>query len=541
MKTMKDLILLNIIESVAEFKAIESLIGTDMAISLFELVATERKNIAVQGLAMQLGLRAKKYGPKAFNTGMDILKACKDVGLYRLEHNAEKQSVWVKPLLKFSDEELFFIETKSQENHEMPDPVVSNEGLLLSKFSQHDKSLNYLFINKINRVPFELDMDILLNFKGKNMPHNYEEVSAIHLARPIYFNWKYDSRGRSYSSGYGIDIQGNKTVRSSLSFRNKEVITDIKPLYIALANARGFDDWTWERRIEWAEKQDISYNFTIPRGTKYPEKYVKAVRAILDYREGNPSGFMMELDATASGIQIMAAITGCVKTANEVNLIDPKRRKDVYKALARNMTQQGAKTSREDVKYPCMTHFYNSLQTPKKSLSVAQLEAFYKALDGLLPGAETAMKKLNECWNPYAKSHTWVLPDGHTATFNTMTQKQGFYDYEGIRLQYLYYVNEGNKESFRSLVPNIIHSIDGYIARQMVLRADFELVHVHDCFLFHPNYTEAVKGLYKEILMELVTDYNINHIIESLTGRKSNIPVPTDLVEHINNSSYAIS
>ena len=151
------------------------------------------------------------------------------------------------------------------------------------------------------------------------------------------------------------------------------------------------------------------------------------------------------------------------------------------------------------------------------------------------------MKKLNECWNPYAKSHTWVLPDGHTATFNTMTQKQGFYDYEGIRLQYLYYVNEGNKESFRSLVPNIIHSIDGYIARQMVLRADFELVHVHDCFLFHPNYTEAVKGLYKEILMELVTDYNINHIIESLTGRKSNIPVPTDLVEHINNSSYAIS
>jgi DNA-directed RNA polymerase len=423
----------------------------------------------------------------------------------------------------------------------MPDPVVSNRGLLLSKFSQHDKPLNYLFINKINRIPFELDMDILLNFKGKNMPHNYEEVSAIHLARPIYFNWKYDSRGRSYSSGYGIDIQGNKTVRSSLSFRNKEVITDIKPLYIALANARGFDDWTWERRIKWAEKQDISYNFTIPRGTKYPEKYVKAVRAILDYREGNPSGFIMELDATASGIQIMAAITGCVKTANEVNLVDPKRRKDVYKALARNMTHQGAKTSREDVKYPCMTHFYNSLKTPRERLSVAQLEAFYKALDGLLPGAEMAMEKLNECWNPYAKSHTWVLPDGHTATFNTMTQKQGFYDYESIRLQYLYYVNEGNKESFRSLVPNIIHSIDGYIARQMVLRANFELVHVHDCFLFHPNYTEAVKSLYREILMELVTDYNINHIIESLTGRKSNIPISTDLVEHINNSSYAIS
>ena len=540
MKSMRDLIILGLIESVDSFKAIDKMVGTDTAIFLFSLIATESKNIAVQGAAMQIGLHLKKSGAEAFEEGMNILELCKDTGLYRLEHSAERGSVWIKPMLKFTKEELFFIEHKSTESHHRPDSVDSNKGLLLSKFSQHNEPLNYDFINKISNIPFELDMDILLNFPGKNMPHTYEQVTAAHLARPIYFHWKYDSRGRSYSSGYGIDIQGNKTVRSSLQFRNKEVITDIKPLYIALANARGFDGWTWERRIKWAEKQDISYDFTIPKGTKYPEKYVKAVRAILDCREGNPSGFMMELDATASGIQIMAAITGCEKTANEVNLVDPKRRKDVYRALARNMTKLGVKTSREDVKYPAMTHFYNSLQTPRESLSVDQLAAFYTVLDGLLPGAEMVMEKLNECWNPYGKQHQWVLPDGHVAMFRTMTQKEGAYTYKDVNLKYLYYVNEGNQEFFRKLVPNIIQSLDGYIARQMVLRANFELVHVHDCFLFPPSYTEAVKGLYREILAELNTEYNINHIIRSLTGRSSNIPVP-DISDKILNSSYAIS
>ena len=169
------------------------------------------------------------------------------------------------------------------------------------------------------------------------------------------------------------------------------------------------------------------------------------------------------------------------------------------------------------------------------------LTLFYSCLDGLLPGAEFAMKELNKYWNPRAKYHTWKLPDGHTAFVRTMTQKDAEYTYDGVTVPYQYYVNEGNKIDFRSLVPNIIHSIDGWIARQMVLRADFEMVHVHDCFLFHPNHLEKVKQLYRELLAYLVTDYNINHIIQSLTGEWPNIDVDPKLADYILQSEYALS
>jgi len=540
MNTLRDLQLYNIISDTPEYKAIEALYDMETAMILFDLICSEHKNIAFQSVAMQLGLRLSKAAVEAFEYGAMVLEGCKDLGLYELKQS--EKSIWVRPILQFDEDDHFLLDPMNFEDHEKPEPVVDNTGLILSTSSQHEKPLNLDFINKINAVEFELDMDVLLNFQGKNMPITYNKVTADYLGKTIYFDWKYDSRGRSYSTGYGINIQGNKTVRSVIQLKNKEVIKDIEPLYIALANARGFDDWTWKRRIEWAKKQSIGYDMVVPKEVKYPERYVKTIRAILDYQENNPSGYLMELDATASGIQIMAAITGCTATAKEVNLIDPTKRKDVYRSLARKMSKMvDHKIDRDTVKYPAMTHYYNSLATPRDILEEDELEAFYSGLNGLLPGAEFAMKELNKYWSPLAKYHKWTLPDGHTAFVRTMTQQEGKYEYNGTTVKYLYYVNKGNMTDFRSLVPNIIHSIDGYIARQMVLRAKFEMVHVHDCFLFHPNYYKEAQQLYREILAELVTDYNINHIIKSLSGKDTDHFVDPSLADKILKSSYAIS
>lgn len=543
MKTLRDLQLFNILHDLPEFKEAARIFGDSTATILFDFVCANHKNIAFQSAAMQLGLKVYdgRDSMLAFDTGADILVSCKDMGIYALKSNGK--SIWIQPIMQFESDEMYLLDEINFETHELPDVVNSNEGIILSKFSKHTKPLNYLFLNKINKIPLELDMDILLNFSGENMPINYNKVTAEYLNKPIHFKWDYDSRGRSYSCGYGINIQGNKTVRSVLSLSNKEVINDIDPLFIALANARGFDHWTWKRRIDWALKQPINNDINIPKDTKYPEKYVKTIRALLDCAEMIPSGFMMELDATASGIQIMGCIMGCEKTANEVNLIDPTKRKDVYGTMARKMGKvTGEIYSRDDVKYPVMTHYYNSLALPKSVFAEEELPAFYECLDGLLPGAEKCMEMLNRCWNPRAKYHSWVLPDGHTAFVRTMTLKEGQYVYDGTKISYQYYVNEGNVTSFRSLVPNIIHSIDGYIARQMILRAPFEMLHVHDCFLFHPNHYKEVMELYRTLLAELVVDYNINHIIKSLTGSlRSQYYVDSSLADKVMRSNYALS
>ena len=540
---IKDLTILNIISDTREYKKVDALIGTERALLLFKLICVEYKNIAFQSIAMQLGLQSKKSGKEAFEYGADILVRCKDTKLYELKTTAK--SIYIVPLLQFSKSELPYLEDYTYESHDEEDfAIVSNKNNITGRFNMHDKPINLLFLNKIRRIGFRLDMDVVNNFEGENMPINHKEMIAKYLGKVIKFNWKYDTRGRSYSEGYGLNIQGNSTVRASLQFDKQEVINDIEPLYIALASAAGHDDWTWKKRIAWAKKRVIDYEFKIPRGCKKPEKYVSTIRAILNYEEGNPSGYMMELDATASGIQIMGALAGCEETCKHVNLINTRKREDVYVHVASSISRiVNYDITRDYAKYPTMTHYYNSIATPKEHFDTNdELFAFYNVLEGLLPGAEYIMKYINKQWNPRAKYHSWTLPDGHVAFVKTMTQKKAFYKYNGTTISYLYYVNEGNREDFRSLAPNIVHSIDGYIARQMVLRANFDLVHVHDCFLFHPNHYHEVKELYRTIMAEIARPEFTQNLFRSLNGKLIDLPNYSHaLAGKIMKSEYAIA
>ena len=101
----------------------------------------------------------------------------------------------------------------------------------------------------------------------------------------------------------------------------------------------------------------------------------------------------------------------------------------------------------------------------------------------------------------------------------------------------------GSNDDYRSLCPNVIHSIDGYIAREMIRRCNFQLVHVHDCFLFHPNHFLAVKDNYRKIMAEIAKSDLFGNILRQLTGknslrvnRKNNM-----LYTFIENSEYMLS
>ena len=68
---------------------------------------------------------------------------------------------------------------------------------------------------------------------------------------------------------------------------------------------------------------------------------------------GEPIGMPVEMDATASGIQILACLSGCVTTASAVNLIDTFCREDLYQEVANEMTKKlGSAIERADVKKP---------------------------------------------------------------------------------------------------------------------------------------------------------------------------------------------
>jgi hypothetical protein len=69
-----------------------------------------------------------------------------------------------------------------------------------------------------------------------------------------------------------------------------------------------------------------------------------------------------------------------------------------------------------------------------------------------------------------------------------------------------------------------------------------ELVHIHDCFVFSPNYLQIVCQTYREILAEIANSDLLSDILSEISGKY--VPVTkhsTDLAKEILNSQYMLS
>ncbi len=134
--------------------------------------------------------------------------------------------------------------------------------------------------------------------------------------------------------------------------------TGLEYLKIDIANAYGMDKKSWIDRICW-------FDFTVDNldnivaDADEPLLFMKAVKAYHNTMAKISTGHNMFLDATASGLQIMAVLSGCKKTAAHVNLINTGKREDVYTDTAQAMNKlltASQQVTREIIKKPHMTH-----------------------------------------------------------------------------------------------------------------------------------------------------------------------------------------
>lgn len=394
----------------------------DIFIKLFSILMKDDVNKPIQAIATQMGYAAGINDPaRAFEWGIILIKNCRDSGLYFIKQIDEEWYVCSNFVLNDNVREkidklqylppMKTIPRDWTNNHD-GGWMWENKHLILGKRpNQHDAPLAYDVINRLQSIPWEIDSATYLLEKETNKSMSRKKFLRVideYIGNPFYFVWRYDSRGRSYSSGYHINLQSNEYAKALLSLHNKEHIKNLSNLYIAIANHAGKDKLTWQERIDWVSNQPDVDNIPF----KQPMLGRKAVRALKDTVEGKPSGYTMSLDATSSGLQIMAVISGCKQTARYVNCIDPTVRHDVYSEVQAMMNSHLKQPVLKDiVKQATMTHYYNSKATPKLVFSANELDTFYKTLNGLLPGAEAVMNTINACWNPKADAHSWVMPD----------------------------------------------------------------------------------------------------------------------------------
>lgn len=256
--------------------------------------------------------------------------------------------------------------------------------------------------------------------------------------------------------------------------------TGFQYLMIDVANHQGHDKERFEDRIQWSWNHLNELEDHIEDADE-PELYAKAVQAIRKAQRGEPTGHRVGFDSVCSGMQIMSAITGCEAGADATGLIDPDRRADAYTdctEIMRKYVPNLPDNERAKVKQATMTSLYGSKAEPKKVFGdgTDELNAFYKAMYELAPGACELLDDLLNSWQPYALSHDWQLPDGFDAHVKVIQKVENRIDVNelgGASFTYQYRENAGC-ESDRKNAANCIHSVDSYVLRSLIRRCNYD-------------------------------------------------------------------
>nr|DAX06401.1 MAG TPA: DNA directed RNA polymerase [Caudoviricetes sp.] len=247
-----------------------------------------------------------------------------------------------------------------------------------------------------------------------------------------------------------------------------------------IANSFGLDKDLFNDRISWFEQNKMQLASLVDSADE-PAQFYAGMLAYEDTKAGKPTGYLVGMDATASGLQCMAALTGCKVTAASVNMIDPDCRKDVYTdgyhVMINLLDGKMDKFERADTKSATMTHFYGSQANPRNLFgeNSIELQKFYEMVNIVAPGANMLRQDLIDIWQPYALEHRWVLPDGFTAVVKVMSMVEESFEVNELNSSFThrYWINKGTATGL-SLAANVIHSVDGFVVREMNRRANYD-------------------------------------------------------------------
>lgn len=252
-------------------------------------------------------------------------------------------------------------------------------------------------------------------------------------------------------------------------------------LQIDIANNFGLDKKTWAERLEWFHCNEANLHNLLDKAEK-PALFYAGVKALEAVNRGEPIGYPVSLDATSSGLQILAALTGDKKAAQLCNVVGTGKREDAYTAVYYHMLKkigENAKIEREDVKDAVMTSLYGSKAVPKRVFGDGVLlRVFQNTMQEVAPAAWELNEAFLDMWDSEALSNDWTLPDNFHVHVKVMTQRKEVIHWFNEPVDTFYKVNAPIEEG-RSLGANTVHSIDGMIVREITRRCDYQPHKIH--------------------------------------------------------------
>lgn len=247
-------------------------------------------------------------------------------------------------------------------------------------------------------------------------------------------------------------------------------------LAIDIANSYGLDKKDWSERLAWFSEHEGHLKEMLPKAAD-PAMYYAGVQAWEMVKAGQPIGYPISLDATSSGLQLLAVLTGDRSAAELCNVVNTGHREDAYTGVYQRMLAklgEGAKIKREDTKRAIMTSLYGSQAVPKEVFGEgALLNTFVETMKEVAPAAWELNEVFIELWDDEALSHDWVLPDNFHVRCKVMAPVVETVQFMNEPVEITYRVNAPTKEG-RSLGANTVHSLDGMIVREITRRCSYD-------------------------------------------------------------------
>lgn len=239
---------------------------------------------------------------------------------------------------------------------------------------------------------------------------------------------------------------------------------------IACKHDKTYEKKGWDERLHHFSEIDFKDPNTFKEASN-PVGLRAAYVAMEHTALGRPSGYMISLDAASSGLQLLSLLVSCPVSwklcGGDENILD------AYAEVFLHMNT-GLNINRKDVKQSIMTALYGSTATPKAVFG-EDVDVFYETMEKMAPGAWDLNLGIQELWDEVeGTTYDWTMPDNFYACIETHDKDVIKFKFLDEEFQVVQKVNE-RPRFHKGLGPNLIHSVDGMIVREMFRRCQYDI------------------------------------------------------------------
>ena len=390
--------------------------------------------------------------------------------------------------------------------------------------------------------------------------------------KTFYIPWSFDYRGRAYPIPAFLTPQDTDFGKSLIRFAEESMVTPESEKWIAfqVATTFGLDKSTMEERQQWVKDNrtlicavaEDPYNVVNWESAEEPWQFLVACEEYYHCvikKDRNTTGLPIAVDATCSGLQILAGLARDKATAALVNVTRSDRPQDAYKVVAMHSRGNIPERlrpywDRKCVKRVVMTIPYNAkpysnrsyirdalkekgIEIDKDELTQT-VKAVRDAMSKVVPGPMSVMKWIeDEVGKALVRGVSeleWTTPSGFVVHQKIMKKKVEVLDLKLLGRCQLRVATEDTDKVDKArhkaaTSPNLIHSLDASLLHLATMRFNHPIALIHDSVLCRATDMTILSTLVRETYMQLFAEHDYLRDFAQQIGAETEPPIIGDL------------